>query len=77
MDKVAVSYGGQITDTVYSDVDFRTPAEFANSSAPSGHTMLNTVPVAFIKDEEKLPSWFFQNIPQGGKEFFARQANLR
>lgn len=77
MDEVAVSFGDQISDTVYSEVSFRTPAEFAKSSAPSGHTLLNTVPVSFIKDEEKLPAWFFQNIPQGSKEFFARQANLR
>ena len=77
MDKVSVSFRDQITDTVYSDIDFRTPADFCNSSAPSGHTILNTVPVAFIKDEEKLPSWYFQNIQPGGKEYFACQANLR
>ena len=77
MDKISVSFRDQITNTVYADIDFRTPADLRNSSAPSGHTTMNTVPVKFIKDEEKLPSWFFQNIPLGSKEFYACRANLR
>ena len=76
-DTVSVSFGDKITDTVYSGIEFRTPADIVNSSAASGHTTLNTVPVAFIKEEENLPSWFLQNTPQGSKEFFANQANLR
>ena len=76
-DIVLVSFEGRISDTIYRDVEFRMPADIGSSSAASGHSTLNTVPVAFIKEEEKLPSWFLQNIPQGGKELFANQANLR
>ena len=76
-DIVLVSFEDRISDTIYRDVEFRMPADFANSSAISGHSTSNTVPVTFIREEEKLPSWFLQNIPQGGKELFANQANLR
>ena len=72
-----VSFEDKISDTVYAGVEFRTPADFVNSLVTLGHSTLNTVPVAFIKEEEKLPSWFLQNIPQGGKKMFANQANLR
>ena len=76
-DIVLVSFKDRIFNTIYRDVEFRMPADFVNSSAPLGHSTLNTVPVSFIKEEEKLPSGFLQNIPQGGKEFFANYANLR
>ena len=76
-DIVLVSFEDRISCTVYRDIEFRMPADIGNSLAASGHSTSNTVPVAFIKEEEKLPSWFLQNIPQGGKELFVNQANLR
>ena len=76
-DIVLVSYGDKISSTICRGVNIRTPAEFEKSTEYSGHTASNTVPVAFITEEEKLPSGFIQNIPQGGKEFFANYANLR
>ena len=56
-DIVWVSFQDKISDTVYADVEFRMPADIGSSSAASGHSTSNTVPVAFIKEEEKLPSW--------------------
>ena len=76
-DIVLVSFEDRISSTVYRDIEFRTPVDFVNSSVHSGHTTANTAQVAFIKEAEKLPSGFLQNIPQGGKEFFANYANLR
>ena len=68
---VLVSYRDRVSSTICRSVDLRTPAEFENSAEYSGHTEANMVPVAFITEEQKLPSGLFQNIPQGGKEFFA------
>ena len=76
-DQVDVSYKDEIVTTVYSDVPFRVPADFPTASAPAGHTTLNTVPVTFLEDEQRLPDGFLHNIPLGSREFFATQANLR
>ena len=75
--QVDVSYKDQIVHTVYSDIPFRAPGDFPTASAPAGHTILNTVPVTFLTEGENLPEGFMLNIPLGGKEFFATQANLR
>ena len=74
---VLVSFEDRICNTISRDVEFRTPADFVNSFVPLGHSTSKTVPVAFIKEEEKLSSWFLQNITQGGKALFANQTNLR
>ena len=76
-DIMLVSFRDRISSTICSSDDIRMPAEFENSAEYSGHTESNTVPVAFITEEQKCPSGFIQNIPQGGKEFFANYANLR
>ena len=74
---VLVSYRDRISSTICRGVNIRMPAKFEKSMEYSGHTALSTVQVAFIMEEEKLPLGFLQNIPQGGKEFFANYANLR
>ena len=74
---VFVAFRDEIKETIYSDIDFRIPAVFTSSTAPSGHTILNTFPVACLEDHEKLPAGFISGIPLGSKEFFANQANLR
>ena len=75
--QVSVSYQGKLVDTVYTELGFRTPAEFSTATAPAGHTMLNTVPVSFIHEHEKLPPGFILALPQGSREYFATQASLR
>ena len=72
-----VSYRDRISSTICRGVDIRTPAEFEKSAEYSGHTASSTVLVAFKTEEKKLPLGFIQNIPHGGKEFFANYANLR
>ena len=74
-DIVLVSYRDRISSSICRGVEIRTPAEFVNSAELSGHTISSMV--AFITEEQKLPSGFIQNIPTGGKEFFANHANLR
>ena len=74
---VHVAFRDEITDTIYSDINFRIPADFITSSAPTGHSLLNTFPVENLEEHEKLPAGFIPSIPQGSKEFFAVQANLR
>lgn len=76
-DLVDVSFRDQIVSIVYSEIPFRTPADFPTASGPAGHTILNTVPVTFLSEAEKLPGGFIQGLPLGSKEFFATQANLR
>jgi hypothetical protein len=74
---VSVSSQGQLVPYILTDMPFRVPADFATACAPSGHTMNNTVPVKFISDKELLPEGFNTSLPQGPREFFAIQANLR
>ena len=74
---LSVSFKDEIKDTIYSDINFRIPDDFNTSSAPAGHSILNTFPVRFLPDPEKLPAGFIPGIPLGPKEFFANQANLR
>ena len=74
---VLVAYKSEITDNIYSNIDFRIPASFTTSTAPTGHSMLNTFPVEYLEDHEKLPEGFIPGIPRGSKEFFAVEANLR
>jgi len=74
---VNVSFRDEIRDHIYSEIDFRIPDDFSTSTAPAGHSLLNTFPVRFLSDPEKLPAGFIPGIPQGSKEFFANQANLR
>ena len=74
---LSVSTGGQLVPYILSDLPFRVPADFSTATAPSGHSMSNTVPVEFIPDKEKLPEGFISNLTQGSRECFAREANLR
>ena len=74
---VSVSSQGQLVPYILTDMPFRVPADFSTASAPSGHTMNNTVPVKFITNEELLPEGFTASLPQGPRKFFAIQANLR
>ena len=76
-DPVRVSFNGGLVSDNFPRSGFRTPADFGKSTAPSGHTDFNTVPVNFLKENEQLPSGFIEQIPVGPKEFFANQANLR
>ena len=55
-DIVLVSFEDRISSTVYRVIEFRMPAEFENSAVHLGHSASNTVPVAFITEEERLPS---------------------
>ena len=71
---VSASTGGQLVPYILSDLPFRVPADF---STATGHSMSNTVPVEFIQDKERLPEGFISTLPQGSKEYFAIQANLR
>jgi hypothetical protein len=74
---VSVSSQGQLVPYILMDMPFRVPADFSTACAPSGHTMNNTVPVKFISDKELLTEGFTTSLPQGPREFFAIQANLR
>ena len=74
---VSASTGGQLVPYILSDLPFRVPADFSTATAPSGHSISNTVPVEFIQDKERLPEGFISTLPQGSKEYFAIQANLR
>ena len=77
LEDVAVSSGGKLVGEIYIDQPFRAPAEFVNMTSPAGHSELNTVPVVFLAAGEGLPEGFIQSLPQGPKEFFATQENLR
>lgn len=74
---VAVSMNGVLVPTIYTTLGFRVPVEFASITAPAGHTLLNTAPISFINMDEHLPADFIPTLPQGSREFFANQANLR
>ena len=76
-DKVSVSHHGKFVDRFDKDAGFRVPADFAKSTAPSGHTDFNTAVVNFIEEKELLPVDFIGQVPIGPKEYFATQANLR
>ena len=76
-DMIAVSHLGQLVPYFLSDGTCRAPADFSTASAPAGHTLTNTVPVKFLSDEELLPQAIIDSIPQGSREYFATQANLR
>lgn len=77
-DMVPVSVKGQLAHTVYTEKGFRTPGDFITASSPGGHTMLNTVIVKFIAEEEKLPADFISSVlPIGSKEYYTVQAGLR
>ena len=74
---VSVSSQGQLVPYILTDMPFRVPADFSMASVPSGHSMSNTVPVKFL-DDELLPDGFAAtSLPQGPREFFVIQANLR
>ena len=74
---VAVSVNGAVTDTIMVEGGFRTPAEIGDARAPGGHLITTTVPVMFLKDEEKMAPGFIRNIPEGPKEYFAANSGLR
>ena len=76
-DKLLVSHHGKFVDRFDKDAGFRVPADFAKSTAPSGHTDFNTAVVNFIEEKELLPVDFIGQVPIGPKEYFATQANLR
>ena len=76
-DILLVSYQDRVSCSIHKGVEIRMPTEVAHSAESSGHTISSTVPVEFITDEQKLPPGFIQNIPTGGKEFFATHTNLR
>ena len=66
-DIALVSYRDRTSSSICRGVEIRMAAEFTNCVELSGHTASNTVPVAFITEEQKLPPEFIQNIPTGGK----------
>ena len=76
-DMVSVSTKGQLVPFVHVDLPFRAAADFSNASSPAGHTMDNTAPVEFLADDELLPEGFITSLPQGTREYFAIQANMR
>ena len=77
-DMVPVSVKGKLAHTVYTEKGFRTPGDFITASSPGGHTMLNTVIVKFIPEEENLPADFISSVlPIGSKEYYDVQAGLR
>ena len=76
-DQVAVSRDGQLVDSFFTTMEFRAPANFETAIAPGGHNRNNTVPIAWLGEEMKLPTGFISNIPAGSREFFANQAGLR
>ena len=76
-DDIRVSHHGKFVDNFDEKAGFRVPADFAKSTAPSGHTDFNTAVAKFIDVSEHLPDGFIGQIPIGPKEFFATQANLR
>ena len=76
-EEVVVAYEGKIAEAIYPDLGFRFPTLFKGSTAPAGHTVLNTAPVVFLDKAEHFPPGFMAGIPQGPREFFANAANLR
>ena len=75
--EVVVAYEGKIAEAIYPELGFRVPTLFRGSTAPAGHTVLNTAPVVFLDKAEHFPPGFMAGIPQGAREFFANSANLR
>ena len=76
-DIVLVSYRDRISSSICRGVPVRTPVNAEHCAEFLCHTLLSTVPVEFITEEQKLPQEFIQNIPYGGKESFAAQVDLR
>ena len=76
-EEVVVTYKGKLANSIYPDLGLRVPALFKGSTAPAGHTVLNTAPVVFLDKEELFPPGFMAGIPQGPREFLANPANLR
>ena len=74
---VAVSMNDTVVDTIVPESGFRTPAEIGDAKAPSGHLLTTTVPVQFLKDEEKMAPGLISNLPEGPKEHFASVSGLR
>ena len=66
-----------VVDTIAPDSGFRTPAEIGDARAPSGHPLTTTVPVQFLKEEEKMAPGLISNLPEGPKEHFAAVSGLR
>ena len=54
-DIVLVSFEDEILHTNYAGIEFRTPTDLKKSLVSSGHSLLNTVPVAFIGEEKRFP----------------------
>ena len=76
-DKVAVSMNDAVVDTILPESGFRTPAEIGDAKAPAGHLLATTVPVLFLKDDEKMAPGLISNLPEGPKEHFASVSGLR
>ena len=75
-EEVVVDYEGRVADSIYPELGFRVPTLFKGSTAPAGHTVLNTFPVVFLDKAALLPTGFMAGMPQGPREFFAKAANL-
>ena len=74
---VNISVDGQLAINIVLEKGFRTPTELINARVLTGHSVSNTVPVQFIKEEQKLLPGFVQNLPEGPKEHYAAASGLR
>ena len=57
-DTILVSYGDEISSSIYRGVPIRTPANALHMTESLGHTSSSTVLVEFITEGQRLP-WDF------------------
>ena len=74
---VGISMRGGMITYVVDGAPYRAPCDFGTATGPAGHTVENTAPIAFLTDAERLPDEIIAMLPQGPREVFAAQANLR
>ena len=74
---VGISMRGGMITYVVDQAPYRTPFDFGMATGPAGHTVENTAPIVFLTEGERLPNEVIAMLPQGPREVFAVQANLR